>query len=78
VLCDQRTRERGIIDSAAVERLLNDHRSGRTDGWDRIWTLMNLELWFRTFIDGAGIQTLPGPIGDRASAPVFTAEPTAV
>ena len=33
--------------------------TGRTDGADRIWSLLNLELWYRTFIDGEGVQTLP-------------------
>jgi hypothetical protein len=27
-------------------------------GGDAIWGLLNLELWYRTFIDGNGIQTL--------------------
>jgi asparagine synthase (glutamine-hydrolysing) len=61
VLLDRRARERGVIDPAAVERLLADHESGRTDGGDRIWSLLNLELWYRTFIDKEGIQTLPEP-----------------
>jgi asparagine synthase (glutamine-hydrolysing) len=61
VLLDRRTRERGVVEPASVDRLLRDHAAGRTDGWDRIWSLMNLELWYRTFIDGAGVQTLPGP-----------------
>ena len=50
---------RGIIDPAAVDRLLRDHADGRTNGGDRIWSLLNLELWHRTFIDNEGIQTLP-------------------
>jgi len=58
VLLDRRSRERGIIEPAAVARLLADHAAGRTDGGDRIWSLLNLELWYRTFIDGEGIQTL--------------------
>jgi hypothetical protein len=24
-----------------------------------LWGLLNLELWYRTFIDGDGVQTLP-------------------
>jgi len=34
--------------------------------------LLNLELWFRTFIDGAGVQTLaaPAPGGVSARAPI--------
>ncbi len=59
VLLDRRSRERGLIDADAVDRLLRDHAAGRTDGSDRIWTLLNLELWHRTFIDQEGIQTLP-------------------
>ena len=59
VLLDSRSRQRGIVDPAAVDRLLRDHAEGRTEGGDRIWSLLNLELWYRTFIDNEGIQTLP-------------------
>ena len=61
VLLDRRSRQRGIVDPAAVERLLARHAAGVIDGGDRIWSLMNLELWHRTFIDKEGIQTLPVP-----------------
>ena len=60
VLLDRRTRERGIIDPGAVERLIAAHAAGEQDGGDAIWSLLNLELWYRTHIDGEGIQTLPG------------------
>ena len=59
VLLDRRTRERGLLDTDVVDRLLRDHADGRTDGGDRLWMLLNLELWHRTFIDREGIQTLP-------------------
>jgi asparagine synthase (glutamine-hydrolysing) len=59
ILLDRRARERGLINAAAVSDLLDDHREGRRSGGDAIWGLMNLELWYRTFIDGGGIQTLP-------------------
>jgi len=59
VLLDRRSRERGLIDPQAVDRLLIDHAAGRTEGGDRLWSLFNLELWYRTFIDQEGIQTLP-------------------
>ena len=60
VLLDTRSRQRGIIDAGAVERLLTAHASGVADGADAIWSLLNLELWYRTHIDGDGVQTLPG------------------
>jgi asparagine synthase (glutamine-hydrolysing) len=64
VLLDTRTRQRGIADPAAVERLLSAHRAGAAEGGDAIWSLLNLELWYRTFVDGNGVQTL-----SAASAP---------
>jgi asparagine synthase (glutamine-hydrolysing) len=67
VLLDRRTRERGVIDPTATERLLEQHRLGRTDGWDRLWMLLNLELWFRTFVDGEGVQTLTAARADGTS-----------
>ena len=64
VLLDGRSRRRGIIDPNSVERLLRDHAAGRVNGTDRLWSLLNLELWFRTFIDKGGVQVL----GSRGSA----------
>ena len=58
VLLDRRSRERGLIDATAVDALLRDHAAGRTNGGDRLWSLLNLELWYRTFIDREGVQTL--------------------
>ena len=48
-----------------------DHAAGRTDGGDRIWSLLNLELWYRTFIDGEGVQTLPTPRRSPAATPLL-------
>jgi asparagine synthase (glutamine-hydrolysing) len=59
VLLDKRARERGLTDPVAVGRLLADHTVGRRDCGDALWGLLNLELWYRTFIDGEGAQTLP-------------------
>jgi asparagine synthase (glutamine-hydrolysing) len=60
VLLDPRACGRGITNPAAVEALISAHASGDADGTDALWSLMNLELWYRTHIDGGGIQTLPG------------------
>jgi asparagine synthase (glutamine-hydrolysing) len=59
ILLDRTSRQRGLLDPIAVDQLLRDHAAGRTEGADRLWTLVNLELWHRTFIDQEGIQTLP-------------------
>lgn len=48
VLLSQRARSRGLFDPKAVEQLLsNEAAFGR-----RLWGLVNLELWYRQFIDG--------------------------
>lgn len=69
VLLDRRTRERGLIDPAAAADLIDSHADGRRDGSDAIWSLMNLELWYRTFIDGDGPQTLSAPSSSASAAP---------
>jgi asparagine synthase (glutamine-hydrolysing) len=58
VLLDSRSRQRGIIEPAAVQRLIAAHAAGATDSADAIWSLLNLELWYRTYIDGEGVQTI--------------------
>ena len=74
VLLDSRSRARGIIEPAATERLIAAHASGAAEGGDAIWSLLNLELWYRTYIDGDGVQTLSAPPGaargERQSAPL--------
>ena len=50
VLLSDRCRDRGLFDQGQVERLLDSEAAfGR-----RLWGLVNLELWFRTFIDEEG------------------------
>ncbi len=74
VLLDRRSRERGITNPAAVAALLDAHQTGRQAGGDAIWALLNLELWYRTFIDGDGVQVLPDrvkPAATTVPAPSF-------
>ena len=69
VLLDRRTRQRGIFEPAAVERLLTaSATTSNTQDADAVWGLLNLELWYRTFIDGGGIQTLSTPASAPANA----------
>ena len=58
VLLDRRTRERGIIEPQAAERLIASHASGAKEGGDAIWGLINLELWCRLYLDGASTAGL--------------------
>lgn len=52
-LTEQRTRERGYFDSHYINRLLSEHERGRRDHSNALWTLLMLELWHRTYMDGS-------------------------
>jgi asparagine synthase (glutamine-hydrolysing) len=43
--------DRGIFRPGEVERLLREHRDGRADHGHRLWCLLMLELWQRTYVD---------------------------
>jgi asparagine synthase (glutamine-hydrolysing) len=48
----ERARRRGLFNPEAVRRIALEHRSGRAQHGDRLWLLMNLEIWQRVFLDG--------------------------
>jgi asparagine synthase (glutamine-hydrolysing) len=51
-----RARERGLMRPDYVERLLDEHCAYRANHHTRLWALLMLELWFRTWIDGTPIS----------------------
>src|SRR5579862_2288742 len=52
VLLEPRSVNRGFFKKPAVERLFREHRARYRDHYDRIWRLLNLELWHRVCIEG--------------------------
>ena len=46
-----RARARGLFDPTATRRLVGEHTAGR-DHAERLWALVNVELWHRIFLDG--------------------------
>ena len=52
LLLSRRTRERGLLDVAVVERLIDEHEAGRRDHNRQLWALLTLEEWHRQFVDG--------------------------
>lgn len=58
ILLSERAGKRGIFNQGYVKKLLDEHCSRTTDGLldlvnaARIWSLLNIELWCRIFIDG--------------------------
>ena len=50
-LLDERSRDRGWFRTATLQRLLDEHETGRADHGHRLWCLLMLELWLRTHVE---------------------------
>jgi asparagine synthase (glutamine-hydrolysing) len=51
MLTEGRSQERSLFRPAVVQQLFSEHRRGYRDHAERIWRLLNLELWQRIFVD---------------------------
>lgn len=64
MLLEPRSMGRGLFKRAAVERLFDEHRAGYRDHYDRIWRLLNLELWHRVCLEGEAHELSPKNSGE--------------
>jgi len=55
-----RALQRGWFQPSALRRLAEDHRAGRARHGDRLWLLVNLEIWQRIFLDGEDADAVLG------------------
>jgi len=60
----ERAASRNLFDTAYVRLLVNEHAEGMRDHTERLWALVNVEIWHRIFIDGEA----PGDVGVTAPA----------
>ncbi len=51
MLTSDRSLARGLFQPDALRRIFAEHRKKLRDHTDRIWRLMNLEVWHRVFVD---------------------------
>jgi asparagine synthase (glutamine-hydrolysing) len=51
LLLDATSRARGFFDPQAIQSLIAQHRAGQRDHANKLWALIQLELWFRTYVD---------------------------
>jgi asparagine synthase (glutamine-hydrolysing) len=71
LLLEPRSMDRGLFKRAAVERLFREHRARSRDNYDRIWRLLNLEIWQRVCLEGDSHQ-LPADLNEvRLPLPVL-------
>ena len=52
-----RALQRGFFNPAALQQLAMEHRQGLREHGDRLWLLLNLEIWQRIFLDGDDVGT---------------------
>lgn len=51
VLLSPRALDRGYFNETYIHQLVAEHRNGRVDRSQQLWSLLMLELWFLVFID---------------------------
>ncbi len=51
LLVEPRSLSRGLFKQESLQRLFAEHRARQVDHGNRIWRLLNLELWHRVFVD---------------------------
>ncbi|MBN1963008.1 MAG: asparagine synthase (glutamine-hydrolyzing) [Anaerolineae bacterium] len=67
---DSRLVAAGVFQAQPMLDLLEDHVAGNTDHNYRLWLLLNLELWYRMFIDGTPQDALQALLTTQTAASV--------
>jgi asparagine synthase (glutamine-hydrolysing) len=58
VFLHSRLAEEGYFQRDYMLELLKQHRDGKMDHNYRLWILLNLELWWRIYLDGMSLESL--------------------
>ncbi|MBI4638152.1 MAG: asparagine synthase (glutamine-hydrolyzing) [Candidatus Rokubacteria bacterium] len=60
-----RALRRQLFAPSILRRLAEEHRAGAAEHGDRLWLLVNLEIWQRVFLDGEDVAGVMGPLAAR-------------
>lgn len=60
ILLGDRFLDRRLIRRPFIEEMLTEHRTRHQEHGTRLWALLSLEMWFRTWIDSDSNQPLAG------------------
>lgn len=60
-----RTRARRLFREETLDRLVGEHLTGRADHGERLWLLVNLEIWQRLFLDREPALDIMRPVRDE-------------
>jgi asparagine synthase (glutamine-hydrolysing) len=61
ILLGNRFLDRRLIRRSFLQEMLAEHHAGSQNHGTRLWALLSLELWFRTWIDSCSNLPLAGP-----------------
>ncbi|HEX6505121.1 MAG TPA: asparagine synthase (glutamine-hydrolyzing) [Terriglobales bacterium] len=66
LLLEPRSLDRGLFQRSAIQKLFREHRAHYRDHYDRIWRLLNLELWQRVCLEGEA-HDLPSKLASSST-----------
>jgi asparagine synthase (glutamine-hydrolysing) len=59
-----RAASRGLFDPAYVRTLIAEHERGRANHAERLWALLNMEVWQRIFLDDEPVSDVAAAMAD--------------
>lgn len=71
-LLSTRSLDRGIFERSALVETFAEQRAMRRDHTDRIWRLLNLEIWCRVFLDEEPVEAKPLPPSRSTRSPALS------
>lgn len=57
-ILSERALGRGLFRPDALRRLVSEHLSGEANHDERLWALVNLEIWQRLYLDGESVESV--------------------
>jgi asparagine synthase (glutamine-hydrolysing) len=65
----ERVGRAGILDPAAVTRIVARHLAREAERGRTIWTLLSLQMWAERWVEGAGPSPAPSEASEKISRP---------
>jgi asparagine synthase (glutamine-hydrolysing) len=56
----------GVLQQPTIDRLLLEYQTGQADHGNRLWLLLNSEVWYRMFLEGESVEGLTALIDSGA------------
>jgi len=66
-LRDSKLAQEEILQQSAIDRLLKEQQSGRTDHGNRLWLLVNAEAWYRMYIGRTSADDMAARLTEQAA-----------